>query len=65
MLYPTNGLSIGAVKEPDFAAALCTAYTNALFHDSVRVLMANSSLGDKRKKKIFDDNPRRFYPALA
>jgi hypothetical protein len=38
---------------------------DALFPDSVKVLMANSSLSDKRKKKIFDDNPRRFYPALA
>ena len=38
---------------------------DALFPDSVKILMANSSLGDKRKKKIFDDNPRRFYPALA
>jgi hypothetical protein len=31
----------------------------------VKVLVENKSLGDKRKKKIFDDNPRRFYTALA
>jgi predicted TIM-barrel fold metal-dependent hydrolase len=38
---------------------------DALYPSSVKVLMANHSLGDKRKKKIFDDNPRRFYTALA
>ena len=38
---------------------------DALFPDSVKVLMANPSLGEKRKKKIFNDNPRRFYPALS
>jgi len=38
---------------------------DALYPNSVKVLMGNTSLGDKRKKKIFDDNPRRFYTALA
>jgi len=38
---------------------------DALHPNSVKVLMENRSLGDKRKKKIFDDNPRRFYTALA
>lgn len=38
---------------------------DALYPNSVKVLMENKSLGDARKKKIFDDNPRRFYTALA
>ena len=38
---------------------------DALFPNSVKVQMANTSLGEKRKKKIFDDNPRRFYPVLG
>lgn len=28
VLYPTNGLGIGRVREPDFAAALCRAYNS-------------------------------------
>jgi len=31
ILYPTNGLSIGWIREPDFAVALCRAY-NDFFH---------------------------------
>jgi hypothetical protein len=38
---------------------------DALFPNSVKVLTANASLTDKRKQKILDDNPRRFYPALG
>ncbi len=38
---------------------------DALYPNSVKVLMANTELTEKRKKKIFDENPRRFYPALA
>jgi predicted TIM-barrel fold metal-dependent hydrolase len=32
VLYPTNGLSIGWIREADFAVALCRAY-NDFFHD--------------------------------
>ena len=32
VLYPTNGLGIGWIREPDFAVALCRAY-NDFFHD--------------------------------
>ncbi|MBI2369559.1 MAG: amidohydrolase family protein, partial [Deltaproteobacteria bacterium] len=38
---------------------------DALYPNSVKVLMANKGLTDKRKKKILDDTCRRFYPALA
>ena len=33
VLYPTAGLGIGWVREPDFAVALCRAYNNFLSHE--------------------------------
>ena len=37
VLYPTAGLGIGWVREPDFAVALCRAYNNFLAHDFLQV----------------------------
>jgi predicted TIM-barrel fold metal-dependent hydrolase len=34
ILYPTNGLGIGWIREPDFAVALCRAY-NDFFHQEL------------------------------
>lgn len=36
ILYPTNGLSIGWVREPDFAVALCKGYNDFLYEEFVR-----------------------------
>ena len=33
VLYPTAGLSIGWVREPDFAVALCRAYNDFFHHE--------------------------------
>src|SRR3989442_3101680 len=37
MLYPTAGLGIGWVREPDFAVALCRAYNNFLHQEFLAV----------------------------
>lgn len=37
ILYPTAGLGIGWVREPDFAVALCRAYNNFLYHEFLTV----------------------------
>jgi predicted TIM-barrel fold metal-dependent hydrolase len=37
VLYPTAGLGIGWVREPDFAVALCRAYNNFVAHEFLRV----------------------------
>ena len=37
ILYPTAGLGIGWVREPDFAVALCRAYNNFLHQEFVAV----------------------------
>ena len=33
VLYPTNGLGIGWIREPDFAVALCRAYNDFFHHE--------------------------------
>lgn len=35
--YPTSGLGIGWVREPDFAVALARAYNDFLYHEFVKV----------------------------
>ncbi|OLD37449.1 MAG: hypothetical protein AUI57_10915 [Candidatus Rokubacteria bacterium 13_1_40CM_2_68_8] len=37
VLYPTGGLAIGWVREPDFAVALCRAYNNFLHQEFLSV----------------------------
>jgi len=37
VLYPTAGLAIGWLREPEFAAALCRAYNDFLAHEFLRV----------------------------
>jgi predicted TIM-barrel fold metal-dependent hydrolase len=37
ILYPTGGLGIGWVREPDFAVALCRAYNDFLHHEFLAV----------------------------
>lgn len=37
ILYPTAGLGIGWVREPDFAVALCRAYNNFLHQEFITV----------------------------
>ena len=37
ILYPTGGLAIGWVREPDFAAALCRAYNNFVHQEFLAV----------------------------
>src|SRR2546427_7646043 len=37
VLYPTAGLGIGWVREPDFAVALCRAYNNFLHQEFLAV----------------------------
>lgn len=37
VLYPTAGLGIGWVREPDFAVALCRAYNNFLSEEFLKV----------------------------
>ena len=37
VLYPTGGLAIGWVREPDFAVALCRAYNNFLHQEFLTV----------------------------
>src|SRR3989449_9834818 len=37
VLYPTGGLAIGGVREPDFAVALCRAYNNFLHQEFLSV----------------------------
>lgn len=35
VLYPTGGLSIGWIREPDFAVALCRAYNDFFHHEFI------------------------------
>ena len=37
ILYPTGGLAIGWVREPDFAVALCRAYNNFVHQEFLSV----------------------------
>ena len=37
VLYPTGGLSVGFIKEPDYAAAYCRAYNSFLAAEFVKV----------------------------
>ena len=37
VLYPTGGLGIGWVREPDFAVALCQAYNDFVYEEFARV----------------------------
>ena len=36
ILYPTGGLAIGWVREPDFAVAICRAYNNFVHQEFSR-----------------------------
>ena len=37
VLYPTGGLSVGFINEPDFAVAFCRAYNNYITEEFVKV----------------------------
>ncbi len=37
VLFPTSGLSVGFIREPDFAAAFCRAYNNYMSEEFIKV----------------------------
>ena len=59
VLYPTLGLFMSFLKDPEWAVAMCRAY-NSFMHEAF-IKVDRGDISDQQKQKILSDNCRRLY----